>query len=375
MKNKRLKLLTAMFGVTALVVSGCGSGGNKAAELLETARVDDSNGLVIDGEQVASAELLAAARNSTVSWVTSSSTENANLTAERFEAETGVQVKVNRLAATKLNERVLSEAGVGRLTNDVITMGDPTFAADLAAKDILVPYTAMPNYQQLTSVPNVVWDSGKYFTAYYTAAAIVYNTQAIEGEVVPESWEDLLTPEWQGKIGVVSAGAGGAAQGLAAFQEKVLGPDYWPKLASQNPRIFDASAVQLEALARGEIQVAPVAGVSTALATQQAGAPLKVVVPTEGVSGTLNLQGLTTTGKDNPAAQLFMNWAMSSAGQKFAAAQGYVSSRTDVPQAPSGDFQLPGADDATFVLYTAEDAQTRGKDTVDRWNTTFKVTG
>ena len=375
MKITRMKSLTAVLGASALLITGCGSAGNPADQVLETAKVDDTSGLVIDGEQIANADLLEAARKGTVSWVTSSSTENANLTAERFKAETGVDIKVDRLPATKLNERVLSEAGVGRLANDVITIGDPRFAAELATKDIFVPYTNGPKYKDLASMPNVVWADGKYVTAYYTVAAIVYNTQAVKAEDAPKSWNDLLDSKWQGRIGLVSAGAGGAAQGLAAYQEKAFGTEYWTKLASQKPRVFDASAVQLDALARGEIQAAPVAGINTALAAQHAGAPIKIVVPTEGVSGTLNLQGLTTTGKDNPAAQLFMNWTMSSAGQKFAAAQGFVSSRTDVQQAPTGDFQLPGAGEKTFVLYTAEDAEKRGKDVVDRWNKVFGVTG
>lgn len=375
MKITRLKSLTAIIGASTLLITGCGSAANSTDKVLETASVDDTSGLVIDGEQIASADLLEAARKGSVSWVTSSSTENANLTAERFKAETGVDIKVERLPATKLNERVLSEAGVGRLANDVITIGDPRFAAELASKDIFVPYTAGPKYNELANMPNVVWADGKYVTAYYTVAAIVYNSQAVNAEEAPKSWNDLLEPKWQGKVGVVSAGAGGAAQGLAAFQEKVFGAEYWAKFAAQKPRVFDASAVQLDALARGEIQAAPVAGINTALAAQHGGAPVKIVVPTEGVSGTLNLQGLTTTGKDNPAAQLFMNWTMSSAGQKFAAAQGFVSSRTDVEQAPTADFQLPGAGDKTFVLYTADEAEKRGKDVVDRWNKALGVTG
>ncbi|MGO4238306.1 ABC transporter substrate-binding protein [Pseudarthrobacter sp. YAF2] len=370
-----MKSLTAIIGASALLLTGCGSAGDPSNKVLESATVDDSSGLVIDGEKVASADLLDAARKGSVSWVTSSSADTANLTAERFKAETGVDIKVDRLPATKLNERVLSEAGVGRLSNDVITMGDPRFAAELATKNVFVPYTAEPKYKDLAAMPNVVWADGKYVTAYYTVAAIVYNNQAVKPEDAPKSWNDLLDPKWQGKVGVVSAGAGGAAQGLAAFQEKEFGAGYWTKFANQKPRIFDASSVQLDALARGEITVAPVAGINTALAAQKGGAPIKVVVPAEGVSGTLNLQGLTTTGKDNPAAQLFMNWTMSASGQKFAAAQGFVSSRTDIKQAATGDFQLPGAGDKTFVLYSADEAEKRGKDVINRWNAALGVTG
>lgn len=378
----------AIVAVSVVVLSGCSSGNatepgssdrpdtaeNSTTAILAMPDIDDADGLVIGGEEVADAELLAAARDTSVNWVTSSGSESAELTAARFEAETGVKIEVSRLAATKLNERLLSEAGVGRLTNDVVTIGDPVFAEGLAEQGVFVPYTTIPAYQTLRNTENVVWADGAYYTAYNTVSGIAYNNLAVASEDAPSSWDDLLDPKWNGQLGIVSAGAGGAAQGLAAFADHVLGDDYREDFAAQKPRIFDVTSVAIEALARGEIQAAP-AVVNTAFAAAQAGAPITIVVPAEGVSGTFNMQGLTAKGEGNPAAQLFMNWTWSQSGQQFAEAQGFVSARTDTEQVPTGDYQLPRASDDTFWVYTPEAAQQDGAEVVRRWNQAFGISG
>lgn len=365
--------------VAALLLSAslaaCGGGAGRpddiavAAAMLPMPVIDDSAGLVIHGEEVADAELLAAARGESLNWYTASGAESAGLTAARFEAETGVHVNMTRLPSGKLNERVLSEHGAGRLSAGVVTITDPILAEGFAAAGVFAPYRT-PTYDKLSDMGNVVWKGGEYYTVYYSAYAFAYNDLAVEKDDAPTTWEDLLDPKWKGKLGVVNAGAGGTVQGLADFQERILGADYWSGLSAQKPRIFDTTSVQLDALARGEIEVATI-GFNSTYGAEEAGAPIELVIPAKGVSGTFNMQGLTAAGAHSPAARLFMNWTMSRSGQEFAAAQGFVSSRTDIDQIPTGQYQLPKADDEGFVVYTPEDARTRGRDIVARWNKMF----
>jgi len=380
MQNFRVAAVAAL-GALALTLSGCGGSSDAAdsaadttVEILEMPEIDDSDGLVIAGEQVADAALLKAARDEKLTWYTGSGSESAELTAARFTAETGVDIEMTRMPSAKLNERVLSEAGAGRLGADVVTVTDPVLAEGMAAEGVFVPYTKMPVHKQLEGMENVVWDGGTYFTSYYSAYAFAYNTSLVEEADAPQTWEDLLDPAYKGKVGIVSAGAGGTVQGLAAFQEEQVSKDYWSRLAAQDPRIFDTTSVQLEALARGEIEVAT-AGFNSTYGAEVEGAPVRLVVPDQGMSGTFNMQGLTTTGKDNPAAQLFMNWTWSKSGQEFAAAQGFVGARTDIEQVKTGDYQLPKADDPSFVVYTPEEAAKKGADIVRRWNQTFGYGG
>lgn len=375
-------LIVATTTACGMLLAGCGGSSSGAAadaaavteEMLAMPEVDDSDGLVIAGETVADADLLQAAREDTAVWFTGSGSESAELTEARFEAETGIDMEMTRLPSSSLNERVLSEAGADRLSAGVVTVTDPVIAKDLAERGIYQPYTDMPVQDVLDETPDLRWADGAYYNAYYSAYAFAYNDQAVDEADVPSSWQDLLDPQWKGKMGVVNAGAGGTVQGLADFQEEVLGDDYWAGLAAQDPRIFDTTSVQLEALARGEIEIVT-SGFNSTYGAEEAGAPIKLVVPEEGVSGTFNMQGLTTTGQDSPAAQVFMNWTMSRSGQEFAAAQGFIGSRTDIDQVPTGDYQLPKASDEDFVVYTPQQAEEEGPDIVRRWNEAFGFNG
>jgi iron(III) transport system substrate-binding protein len=387
MKNiPRTYVALATIGVLALSACGSASAGDAGAtakaanasavatDILKMPTIDDSNGLVLDGELVADKALLEAARADKVVWYTGSGAESAKLTAARFEAETGVKVDMTRMPSGKLNERVLSEAGAGRLSAGVVTITDPTMADGMTDGKVFTTYTEMPFQKQLEGMKNVVWRDGAYYTSYYSAYAFAYNSKAVKPEDAPKRWADLVDQKWKNKLGIVNAGAGGTVQGLAAFQEDHLGKDYWAKLAALKPRIFDTTSVQLEAMARGEI-LAGTAGFNSTYGAEKSGAPVKLVVPEDGISGTFNMQGLTTTGSKSAAAKLFMNWTWSKAGQNFAAAQGFVAARTDIDQVPTGEYQLPKASDPSFIVYTPDEARTRGADIVSRWNKTFNFSG
>jgi iron(III) transport system substrate-binding protein len=346
---------------------------NVATEILAMPSFDDSDGLVLAGEKIADAALLEAARSEKLVWYTGSGTRSAELTAARFAAETGVEIEMTRLPSSKLGERVLSEAGAGQLSAGVVTVTDPNIAQNFADEGIVVPYET-PLYAELSQMGPIVWDSGAYYTVYYSAYAFAYNNQLVDEANAPAKWADLIDPQWEGVFGMVNAGAGGTVQGLAYFQKNAFGEKYWEDLAALQPRIFDTTSPQIDALARGELTLGTI-GFNSTYAAILDGAPIELVVPEDGISGTFNMQGLTTVGKDNPAAQLFMNWTMGKSGQQFAAAQGFVGVRTDIEQIATGPYQLPRADDSTFFLYTPEMAKEFGEDTVARWNTAFGYTG
>jgi len=384
MINSRLSLV-AVVGSAAVVLASCGGSGSgtpsggaaaKAAgsnELLAMPKVETSNGLVIDGEPVADKALFDAAKTDKVNLYSASGKESEDLTIARFKAETGIDIELTRMPTNKLAERVLSEQGAGKLKAGVVRVTDPRVAEDFAAKGVYTAYQP-PSFDELSKADNVVFNKGQYLTAYYSAYAFGYNSQLVNGGDVPKKWEDLADPKWQGKLGVVNAGAGGTVTALAHMQITEFGADYLTKLGALKPRIFDTTSVQLEALARGEITVATL-GFNSTYGAEVAGAPIKLVVPQDGISGSFNLMGLTPAGAKSPAAKVFINWTMSKAGQKFAAAQGFVPARPGLGQQKTGEYQLPTADSSAFKLYTPEDAVKYGKSDVETWNKAFNYVG
>src|SRR5512141_2256759 len=96
----RRQSLTTVSAAAALilVLAGCGvPGGGKdeqARELLPASTVDTSDGLRINGELVADKELFEAAKGDTVILYSGTGKEAEDLTAARFQQETGLKVEL-----------------------------------------------------------------------------------------------------------------------------------------------------------------------------------------------------------------------------------------------------------------------------------------
>lgn len=351
------KTMTALILTLGLAVSvtGCGGGSTAAKEgpgsgLLPLPVVETSDGLRIDGELVADKTLFEAAKNDTVKLYSGTGKEAEDLTDARFSAETGIKVDLTRLPTNKLAERALSEAGAGKLEAGLIRMTDVRIAREFTSKNIFVPYRT-PSHDVLVAQEAGVRDT--FVNCYYFVNAMAYNSASVEGDA-PTKWEDLADPKYKGKLGVNAITTGGTLNALAHFQISTFGPEFLQAQGALQPRIFDSTATQVDALARGEITVGPVS-FNNAFATELAGAPIKLVIPEKGVSASEGVIGMTAKGLQSPAAQVFMNWTMSKAGQRFAAAQGFAPSRTDIEPVKAGEYQLPKADSPQFHLFTEED--------------------
>ena len=371
------RLTSALVGATVLTVAltACGQeGGGKdeqARTLLPPSTVDTTNGLVIDGELVADKALWEAAQGGVVKLYSGTGKEAEDLTAARFKQETGLDVELTRLPTNKLAERVLSEHGAGKLGADIARVTDPRVAKEFAAQGVYVPYTT-PFDSLLRQQNTGVRDT--YLNCYYFINAMGYNDAIIENDQ-PTQWEDLIDPKYKGKLGVVAVTTGGTLNALANFQISTLGEEFLEKQGKQNPRIFDSTSTEVDALARGEISIASLS-FNNAFAAELAGAPIELVIPDKGVSASENLMGMTANGLDNPAAQVFMNWTMSKAGQGFAAAQGFVPARTDMePVKAGGKYQLPQADSPQFHLFSEDEYDQYAARDEEIWKRAFGYMG
>lgn len=357
-----------------VVLTACGqAGGGKdeqARELLPASSVDTSNGLVINGELVADKKLWDAAQGGVVKLYSGTGKEAEDLTAARFKQETGLEIDLTRLPTNKLAERVLSENGANKLGADIVRVTDPRVAREFAEQNVYVAYQT-PFDQLLRQQNTGVRDT--YLNCYYFVNAMGYNSAIIEKDQ-PTQWKDLIDPRYRGDLGVVAVTTGGTLNALAHFQIETLGREFLVAQGRQDPRIFDSTSTQVDALARGEISIASLS-FNNAFAARLAGAPINLVIPDKGVSASENLMGMTKNGVANPAAEVFMNWTMSKSGQAFAAAQGFVPARTDMEPIKTGEYQLPQANSPQFHLFTeAQFAEYAARDE-EWWKQAFGYMG
>jgi iron(III) transport system substrate-binding protein len=169
-----------------------------------------------------------------------------------------------------------------------------------------------------------------------------------------KSFKDLLDPRWKGKLLIDDPRNAGPGQATFTFLylHPDLGPEYIRALGKQEPQISRDWAQEVDMVGQGRVPVL-IGGVDAIVEQRMSqGVPIAIADPRtvkEGsdlspANGTL---GLFNQAPHPNAAKVFVNWLLSQEGQAvFARAQGYVSSRVDVPL-PEGTapwrVPLPGA--------------------------------
>ncbi|TQL45038.1 iron(III) transport system substrate-binding protein [Homoserinimonas aerilata] len=334
--------------------------------------VEEGEGLVIDGELIADADLFAAAQEEgSFVFYTGASEQSETVLAERFTKDTGVQVEIVRLAPNRLTERILSEQGAGQLGADVIRISGEDLTLAVADSGAFTPYD-VPEEYVLPEGTKI--DGGAYYRSFDRVYTVVYNNQLVDEADAPESWEDMLDDKFAGKLGITQVAAGGSTAALTRFQLDELGEDYLRDFAAMNPRIFDSAGALSDALARGEISVGSLP-IATAYGAKVEGAPLTIVTPEEGAAAFSYYLGVTENAANTAAAQLFVNWSMSRAGQTASGEGGDYPVREDIPAPRAGDQELPAVDSGFLFRYDAEETLAHVEEDAALWREIFGYTG
>lgn len=361
----------ALASVIALALTAglaaCGGGDGTDAVVKNDAEVDTENGLVIDGEVIAGKETYETAKRQTLTLYTAYQEANQRAFNEAFTADTGIEVEFVRDVTNKLSERVRSEAGAGRLPADVIITSDYGVADAFGKEGIWEPYTPTP----IKGQDELLLDDGSFVKFANVAVTFGYNTQQVQKEDAPASWKDLLDPEYSGKVGLTTGTAGGSSIALNRFVQEKLGPDYWTELAALKPTIFDSGGERQQALARGELSVATAGTAAVNVAVTEDGAPIEYVVPKEGLVLFSFFAGKSATAKNQEAAEVFLNYALSKHGQKVLTQVGDYSVREDVEPPVAAGRKLPALDSDQVWVMPAEDEVKHGEADAKIWKAAF----
>ncbi|PZH20289.1 iron ABC transporter substrate-binding protein [Streptomyces sp. NTH33] len=348
-------------------LAACGAGDGTSAVVSDDAKVDSSNGLVIDGETIADKKTYEAAKKQTLTLYTSYQEANQKAFNDAFTADTGIEVKIVRDVTNKLSERIRSEAGAGRLPADVIITSDYAVADTFDKEGIWASYTPAPVKGQ----DGLLLNDAAFVKFANVVVTFAYNTQQVAKKDAPRSWKDLLDPKYSGKVGLVTGTAGGSSIALNRFIQEKVDPDYWKKLAELKPTIFDSGGERQQALARGELAVATAGTAAVNVAVTKDGAPIQYVVPKEGLVLFSFFAGKAATAKNPEAAKVFLNYALSKRGQKVISQVGDYSVRADVAPPVATGHKLPALDSDQVWLMPAEAEVKHGEADAEIWKTAF----
>jgi len=276
-----------------------------------------------------------------------------------FEQETGLDAEVVQMGSGDVARRARAEAEAPAA--DVIWSISGSQLTELA--DLLEPYQP-PEFDQIDPqfVANDAWTP---YTAVVYVLAV--NTDLLSLDDAPKSWAELPDPKWQGQIASARAdGSGSAMQQLQAVLT-IFGDEGWNTYAeiAKNFVFTDSSGAVPRFVADGETSMGLTLE-DNALEYVHGGAPMGVVLLTDGTVATPDGVALVKNGPNPDGGKAFIDWAMSKSTQELLATEiGRRSVRTDVA-APPGTPDLSAVN--VISIKSLEDLG--GAETVlDQWRT------
>jgi iron(III) transport system substrate-binding protein len=238
---------------------------------------------------------------------------------DAFEKKYGVKAVLWRASSEKVVQRSLTETRAGRFSADIYETNGPEMEilhrekllADFFSPGIKdIPPESIPAHRQW--IP----DRFNFFT-------IAYNTKLVKPEDVPNSYEDLLSPRWSGKLGL-EAGDTDWFGAVVKSMGEVKGLDYFKRLAANRPEIRTGHTLIAELVASGEIPLAVAIYNHNAERLVEKGAPIKWK-PLQPTFGRPNSIGVSNHAPHPYAALLFVDFMLSQEGQEL------LKSRNRIP--------------------------------------------
>ncbi len=262
-------------------------------------------------------ELIAAAQQEgKVVYYTSVDLPLAEKIAKSFEARFfGIAVRVERSGAERVFQRIGQEYASRIYAVDAINSADAAHFIVWKRDGLLAPF-----------VPE---DVARYYPAEHKDAdgmfasfriglsGIGYNTNLVKPEEAPKSFADLLDPKWMGKIVKAHPSYSGTIMTATYQIVQELGWDYLEKLARQKVMQVQSASDPPKKLGLGERAVMADGNEYNLLQIKEAGGPVEMVYPTEGIPIIVAPNGIFKNAPNPNAARLFQCYCFTAECQQL----------------------------------------------------------
>ena len=258
-----------------------------------------------------------------------------------FSKRYGIGVEFVPVRGGAIIRRMVDEAKAGAQYFDLHIGGTESVISGLLPENVLEPlgpFLILPEVKD----PKQWWgghiwvDNAKRFVYafdVYQMVSLWANPNEYKAAEF-RSFDDLLNPNLQGKIGISDPRTPGSGSSMWSYMLYIKGEDYLKKFVAQKLFVTRDLRLLAENLAKGKITITSGIGYSEFFPFIKAGLPLAPLpVPKEGlyVSGGY---GNVTVLKNQPhpnATKVFVNWLLGRDGQElFSRAMGVGTRRLDV---------------------------------------------
>ena len=220
----------------------------------------------------------------------------------------------------------------GRAGFDLVAVNAFQFVV-LKEKGLIQPYLSPERaaYKKGFKDPSAYWVDlwDNYFV-------IAYNSKLVPAEKRPQVWEDLLDPQWNGKIGM-DPGDYQWYIGIVSQFGKDRGLKFMRSLAQQQIRWRSGHPLLLQLMAAGEFDLS-VNYAHTVEREKEKGTPVDWVSTLDPIPVDLHPVGIAAKAHNPNSAKLLMDFILSREGQMLLSKTARLPARPDVePPFPSLD--------------------------------------
>ncbi|MFO1028265.1 MAG: extracellular solute-binding protein [Acetobacteraceae bacterium] len=270
--------------------------------------------------QALTPDLEAAARKEgKIVWYTSDDLVVATKMAKGFEARYGMTVQLERSGAERIYQRIAQEYASNVAEVDVASTSDVGHTVSWSANGWLAPFIPA----EVTKWPaQAIGADGRYIVHRFTLVLPGYNSRLVKAEDAPKSWTDLLDPKWKNKLVKAHPGYSGAISTETLALSRLLGWEFYEKLAKQGVLQVQSATDPPMRTAQGERAVMADGSENTANRLIMDGAPLVLVYPPEGVPIITAASVIMQRSQRPAAARLFMHYLVSPECQAIGVANG-----------------------------------------------------
>jgi iron(III) transport system substrate-binding protein len=283
--------------------------------------------------------------------------------AEFHKAFPKIDVEATRLGSSELMQRFSTEYAAGVSQSDaVITLWDDTLT-----KWVENGWVRTWAPAEAAAFPAQYKRNDQFYTLQLIRSSLVSNKSRVREADAPKEWTDFFDAKWKDKIGMDPPWRSVAVQEMLAYWDRLGTKDVANRLKANGVRFFNGSAGVIQAVIRGDIQVAAVIDppVISALAD---GAPIRVTYPASGVPAIATTAFLPAKAPHAEVGMVFLNWAMSEAGQQ--SFQDIVGSPVVRPGIKPPKL-VPGVQDMKIVLSTDLLNPGNQKSIIEEWRSVF----
>ncbi|MGH7872781.1 MAG: ABC transporter substrate-binding protein [Candidatus Binatia bacterium] len=264
-----------------------------------------------------------------VVWWTTVPIDQSKVLADQFRKQfPAVDVDLFRTGATSLQNKIMTEARVGRHSWDLVNFNGE-FVLELVKQKLIAPYVS----PQQVSLEDDFKDGKGYWSGLHAQPIVLgYNTKLVKKEDVPTTYEALLNSRWKGKKISIDNEGFGLLKGLESAWGKQQAVDYLKKLAALEPVPMRGNTHRVQLVAAGEYPLL-IAYAHSIESAKHAGAPIDWL-PLEPVPVQLSAIMMAAKAPHPNGARRFIDFLLSSEAQLTMRKMKRIPLRKDVEPDP-----------------------------------------